>query len=667
MGADPGLSSQGRVNQEKLKLTAKQVTREVMTFITAPNGDKVRFTDHIVIDFHVARLEITNDWIQEGALASRLDTMLVGNVSTPVNEINAGRIGSELKVGTRSFFQIDQYLNMATNKAIFTGAVLDINMDLFEHISNATLAQLKRVGVVEGSVGMRPLEIMRPLLRQLIIKMANRYLRDLYGSPYFKKEFHVDQLRDAQPFMYVTVSMIFWVWRLCGNQFVNPMFSNFLRAALKMGAPEYDLTLTPAENFSRDIYGKKIMWSEYFSRGAAAKETNDKVIDLNYIVLTGTSVKDICNRLCAFTEPRMDAEQLLGLAETMLTKKALVQSPYKRVSASQLRQAYVYQELPEPERGFLGRKNFNIQCPPDLLNGRPPYMLQQDQPLTEADLPRESSQMMPIVSFERKGKFLAIMPGAVELYQAQQINQALQQACVCSGLTPGKYLLGATSAKDPTRLDYLNLEREHMDELIVGLDKMLGWEYPPGTTDPVWTGDPNIPPAARPHPRSKGIRVNMRNAMCDTEALMMMHTHLEPVDVDTDLRRRTFEDSVNAMRSGTIVIENPDDWSATRRHIETGRPLDEPVRTQRFLREQFRRHAQQEGVAAELGISYPEDIIRGKATLEQTWDATNYVPAGSDVLFKRPQNTSSKRRRHLSLSAPAPKLRRLEDIFEEED
>ncbi len=290
-------------------------------------------TDHVR-----AGVYITNNPVEsKEALSSRMYRITMKQSSTAASD-NKGFLDENLKNDGRMWLQINQFLTACGKKAAAVGAILPhVQLDLFDDISNKTIALLRDWNVIPTGMGTRPLDIMRPYLRQLVYKMAVRYAWDTPNSPNFQKKFSPEQIAAIQPFLYVTIEQIYWVWTACATEYIDSDMTNVLNAMIAESNCGYTANESMYHMYETDINNRikfKIMENrDYVAGGADNSPADAYMIDINYCVLEGT-LKSICSRVSARTTPHLTPEEVGSMLERL--EKELM-SPVRGGYAAQKR------------------------------------------------------------------------------------------------------------------------------------------------------------------------------------------------------------------------------------------------------------------------------------------------------------------------------------------
>jgi len=593
------------VNKEKVKMTRGQLVQKTFEFIDLPSGKKARWYNNITTDHKKACVFVTNlPPESKKALSSRTYRFIMKQSNMTPAEMK-GLVDQLSKSDAKMWLHINQFMSCFSKKLAAVGGILpEVEMDLFEEISTRVIHWLKEHRAIGNEGGPRSLEIVKPYLRQLVYKMAIRYAFDFEWSEHYQKKFSLDQLRDIQPFLYVTVSQIWWAWTACAAEWINTDIANVLRAMMIVSRCEWNDNDTPYKVFERDVHNRvqfRTRFKEFhdMSSNNAASYDDRHELDLNYLVIEGTE-DNIAQRVSEHTNPQMTAEQVKGIFKTLSqTQRTPHRNGYELQPKVMCEKWHKYTDdaLTQKAKGNLMPKIYMTNNPNvDIFR-------------TEDDIPSLGEDAtLPIVDrCDITKKRLYFMPGMEPMFQQELVIEALRFATMCASFRPGKILLGFTEHDNTTRLTVHTVDQPDIDACCTEIDEAMGFAK---RRDGSWTS-PN------PHAisRTRGIPLNRCSAFTSVDQAVATAAPLAPKDVGDETWKQKYTDGVKAMSVSQEIVWDLDEESAIRRHLKCGRPLWEDVRTPDWI-------AKQTG-SATLGIDYPNDEIEERNKLEEKWKAAN--------------------------------------------
>lgn len=235
---------------------------------------------------------------------------------------------------------------------------------------------------------------------------------------------------------------------------------------------------------------------------------------------------------------------------------------------------------------------------------------------SEADVPmlgntpmgQKGKNAIQIVDLSRKGR-VCISPLAIEQFNRNIILDAFNMATICATTQPGKRILGWVEEDDPTKLKTMTLTKKMIKQKVKDLDH----------------GAPEFATS-----REDGVTFKRREYIVPEERVFLYGSlNAENEDDDDDVCDTALE-----------IIKDIDLWAAQQQHAICGRPLDEPVRHPKWLRQNYK------GPVGK--IDYPHGIISQKfADAEKKWNANaiaNYKKS-RDLVRITPDSRKKKRGR----------------------
>jgi hypothetical protein len=246
--------------------------------------------------------------------------------------------------------------------------------------------------------------------------------------------------------------------------------------------------------------------------------------------------------------------------------------------------------------GIVGendKKNFTRQEMFLLLFGlREGYIMERGTPakylkrtiVRDGDYPRFASEAdipmlnnVPFNSAEYAAntiKLVEIFPKKVcvslmglEVVDRNILINAFNFAALSSHTTPGKILMGWPDDNDTTKLQTVKWSQEEIDRIVHNLDQ----HAPPGAVS-----------------RTTGIPFKRREVSTSGEEFLLTGKRQQPTE---------------ALPKAIEIVRDMEEYAATQQHLICGRPLDEPVRTEKYIREHIYK-----GQVGDL--DYPNAIIK---------------------------------------------------------
>lgn len=602
------------VNKEKVKMTRGRLTQKTFVWLDLPSGRKLRWNEDVTTD-HKKSIVVVSNHAQDSkkALSSRFHRFIMKEPTISPSEVK-GYVDEAFKNESKIYLHINQFLSALSKKLAACGGIIpEVELELFDDISVRVLKYLKQVKAVSQDAGPRSLEIVKPFLRQLVYKMAIRYAFDFEWSENYKRKFSLDQLPAIQPFLYVTVSQIWFVLTACASEWINDDYCNVLRAMVKEACPVWvEGASTPYSVYERDVQNN-IKFKTHVNEipapnsGVGEQLPQDKfIIDINYMCLEGNEDM-IAQKVQQHTNPRLEPDQIKAI--------------FKRLSEIQKR--------PEdggfaPQRmGTFAKwhKYSNNDPGATKFTGNscvPEYLILNNSgniPRARGDVPPlQDGVTLPIVdrSDLRKNK-LYFMPGMESYFQQNIMLEALRFATYCSTTRPGKILLGFTARENTTRLDVELVREDLLNDYLLACDQDCGFTR---RYDGSWKSDD--PDAVSRI--TDGIVFNRCAAFTDFDVAISSNLQMAPSKLDDDEEEERATRAANgakAMSKDREIVRDLDVRSAERQHMRCGRPLDEPVRTPQWIAEKTGNKT--------LGLDYFFQDGNEKQLKELKWKKTNTV------------------------------------------
>jgi hypothetical protein len=595
------------VNKEKVKMTRGRLVQKTFVWIDLPNGRKLRWNEDIVTDHKKALVLVSNHPPDsKKALSSRFHRFIMKKPKISPSEMK-GYVDENLKNDTKLYLHINQFLSALSKKMAACGGIRpEVEMELFDDISTRVINYLKATNSISHESGPRSLEIMKPFLRQLIYKMAIRYAFDFEWSDNYDQKFSLEQLAAIQPFLYATVSQVWFVWTACASEWINDDYCNVLRAMIQEACPEWIEGQTNAYTvYENDVHSKvkfKMSVNDIPTPNAKMGEeaAQDKfIININYMCLEGTEDM-IAQRVAQHTNPPLEPDQI----KTIFKRLSEIQKrPEDGGFAPQKMGTFAkwHKYLRDDEHAT----KFTQNDAPDE------YVIETQNKREErrqGDVPKlPEGTTLPIVdrSDLRKNK-LYFIPGMERYFQQDIILAALRYATYCQSTRLGKYLLGFPMRENTTRLDVEVVDRPDLEKYMTTYDEESGFER---QRDSSWkSANPNAVS------RRDGVVYNRRAAFSNFDVVIASSIQFVPHKKGDDTWQTTQQNGAKAMSKDREIVYDLDVRSAERQHMRCGRPLDEPVRTPQWI--------MQETGNRSLNRDYPYEDIDEKDSLEQKWTET---------------------------------------------
>jgi len=501
-----------------------------------------------------------------------------------------------------------------------------VQLDIFYDISNRVMEFLKMKRCVGENVGPRSVELMRPYMRQLVYKTAIHCAFDMPFSENFKRKFSTQHIAAIQPYLYATTSMVWWVWTTYAGAFISDDFSNVIRAMIKAANVEWNEGDTPYDVFQYDIF-KRMPWRTHRNRSHGKDDPpgDKELLDLQYLRLEGT-LDQVCVQISERTNPHLSPNDVKGvLARLEKRTVPLPRGGYKLQPRQTFEKWHMFTELPSEHNGHRGVKHLGEACPMDYISDdarRSPaehMRTEDDVPAIGDDASKPAVDMCDL----QRHQVLYFIPYAQDMFHQDIIKEALLACTLCGTTRPGKILLATSDHNDSTRLGVHAMSAEDIEEALVIMDQDDGYQYTlHGGLK--YTGP--LPEGERPVSRREGLVFNRRGALDKSEFNFTAPTFIAPVsDGDEEATRARYDDEMEAMSQTHEIVRDLDEESARRQHMACGRPLDEPVRSPKWIEEQYKRHMQR----GEGDTDYPFDLATLRAKMERSWSA-----AGASIVQK---------------------------------
>lgn len=608
------------VNKEKVKMTRGRLVQKTFVWIDLPNGRKLRWNEDIVTDHKKALVLVSNHPPEsKKALSSRMHRFIMKQPKISPSDMK-GFVDENLKNDTKLYLHINQFLSAFAKKMAACGGILpEVEMELFDDISSRVIDYLKQTKSISHDSGPRSLEIMKPFLRQLIYKMAIRYAFDFEWSANYGRKFSFDQIPAIQPFLYATVSQIWFVWTACASEWINDDYCNVLRAMVQEACPEWiEGQSTSYHIYENDVHGHVNF--KVFANQVPPPNGNDVeasqnkfMIDINYMCLDGTE-DSIAQQVAQHTNPRLEPDQVKTIFKRLSEiQKQPEDGGYAPQKMGTFAKWHKYLNDAPGATKFVGTS----VAPPEYC------ITNHDQNRARAaeDVPKlPAGKTLPIIDrSDLNKKKLYFIPGMERYFLQDIILDALRHATFCESTRTGKYLLGFALRENTTRLDVELVRPHRLEELIRECDEANGFTQ---QRDGSWKSD--NPYAVS---RRQGIIYNRRAAFSKFDVTIASEIQFAPHEIGDDTWKNSRQNGAKAMSKDREIVYDLDVRSAERQHMRCGRPLDEPVRTPQWIMQQTGNRS--------LNLDYPYEDLDEKKLLEDKWIEAGQVSEREIKVMKK--------------------------------
>ena len=620
------------VNKEKVKMTDLQIGIEVFVSVVGPNGENVRWTENVLTDHHVTRIECTNAIVEAmNPLASRYFRMTVPQPRIPARLMTT-KPGDAINQDNTLHLRINHYLTVWYCKAEMCGAVLpDVELTLFDDLANRVINYLAAARVVDKSFGKRGLDILKPYVRQLVYAHAFHCAFDMPNGPCYKKPFSNALLKFVQPYMYVTTDMVWWAFTAMSGIFFEENISNVVNALrLAAGIDARNQFANTYEMFEHDTKNGgegQIRWKTTENRNVGKKgdagyvKGDEHLIDLTYVCFEGRDFMSMCGSIASFTNPSLSSTDVAGVLNILKAMQVPLKNAFIPQPAGTFRKWHKYLDLPIASTGFPGRKEV------DNAGGLMPMEYRQrntfsTQPRTLEDVPTYDHQRS-CTAIEIHSDRIYFMPDIDQCFQSQKIVEALEYACLCQTTRPGKILLGFPEDHDATLMQVFNLPQALINKHIANYDRADGWSISRETGKPVWMGNPNVPEEQRPISRREGICFDRRGGLTKTDSVFFNTVPAAPILDDENSMSKwqaKIDEDIKRMNKPNTVCKDLDYESAKRQHMACGRGLDLPILSPAYIEHTYKVECEKLGMPWHLDMDYPHDHLLERDVLETQWE-----------------------------------------------
>lgn len=628
-------------NKDKLKMTDRSLGVNVFTYETDPNGNQVRWARTFRTDHFVALVEVTNHVVEAtSALASRYFRMTVAQPRQEARKFqNDAFMSRMLESDVVGYLNTNQYLSAAIYKAIQVGVMREPHMGLFMDMSNCIIDYLQSVNAISKDTGARGLEIMIPYAIQMVIHNAIHCAFDLPGAPNYMKDFVPEMIKEVEPFLYCTVDIVWWCWTTLASGWIEEMSCNVIESAVRCcGLDEWGSSaenMTPYEMYELDI-NDRIPWR----RRRNEKAEKDPLIDLQYITFYGNK-EQVARQIASKSNPQLDWTDVISVFNSLAGK--LVPVPwdvYRPMPLSDMKAWHQFKQLPqEVPAGHAqdGRELRDLR--PGLKSIPLPHQkfpmefcISNSDPAlqrTVLDMPRVGpNQRLPAVDMSDAGRgMIHIAPWVGEYFRSERVIEALEYATVCAGTpAPHKTLTGMHLPNDQQNFQVICRTPESLEGSIIDLDAAAGWGPDGKTRLPGFS-------AKNPRPsRREGISFDRPAALSKADAVFFNSVSAAPTNMSMEEWCSKSEADTALMGQIRYTHRDLDFASALTQHCRSGQPLDAPIKTPRWIEEEYKKGCATEGRPWTKGINYPCEVIEENEARRQQWADLESVRAISKAM-----------------------------------
>lgn len=352
--APPGMMSGdarkgGDMMQESImkeRMTRGKVSVDVLTLL--PNGHRVTLT-HTCESHGVVQCATNNVGQASEAMRSRMHSVNMNSrnassvakraATTPVSHLvgvekrwdtamTATNVRFQETIRTRQFlvYHVEKLLMLCVLREPSLACFDILVQQITTHLADRFLT----------TIDARTTARMRFLLRTLVIQTALHYLYDVPDvSPYYGQPFVVSQLLDLAPLLHDTEEMVFFVFELMRDAFVQPSVGKLMRAMCM----EYFVNQTIDQTLAtRDLL--KSAFPRSFGNAKTKSDTPymesapDKVDDYTraaeYVFIKG-SINHIAKTLSEKHATGVSVEEMTRLLKELESGKRVLSKPYRRV------------------------------------------------------------------------------------------------------------------------------------------------------------------------------------------------------------------------------------------------------------------------------------------------------------------------------------------------
>jgi hypothetical protein len=608
-------------SKEKVKMTKKQVGHLVFSQVQVPSGEKVRWNDLYTTDHFDAKVEVTNAVAEsKNALSSRYHRISVFQSKIPASELE-GYMASGFKSDSRDYLHINQYLSALVYKAIQCGVIIPPDLQLFTDVISRMRVFLKERKIMGDAAGNRFVETMTGYARQMVIHHAITCAFDMPGGPCYRQPFTVASVRHVQPYMYANTEIVFWCCTALGQSLTHDDYHDVLNSIPAVFGFDWDFEDDAYGNYELDVHNR-IRFRVVENPSQPDRKADDaKLVDLNYVFIPG-SFRHICGRIAARTG--MGQNDVEGILRMLSDNYFEVNNSYEPQPVEPFNYFHKYRENVD------GKLYKNVQDPARQLPASflTPNNPNPEEPRTKEDVPRVQAMLkLPIVDLTDMGqnKGIYINLQAAIIFKKDTIISALLHATMHKNFPTGKMLLGITNPNKYDQLKVINFTEDMIARMVRDADEAEGWDVRGN-----WIGDPNTPPEARPTRRMVGLPFNRRANMHEKDLIMFTTLSGTPLDEEKTEQWKQRRSEESRLMEGLIeVYSDLDEEAALRHHLNSGQPLDEPVKTPRFIRERYLKACAEMEREHTKGLQYPEDWKDLDSKAEMSWKASNQTKSMS--------------------------------------
>jgi hypothetical protein len=467
----------------------------------------------------------------------------------------------------RMYLNLHQFRVYAVFKGIMVGALPDIDLWLFEEVSRLMVGVLKKWNLIDSNRGTRPLEIMRAMIRYMVVSRAITAVHDVPGGPLYNVPYEPAQITVYGPYLCVTLEMILDCWHIMHEEYIHDDAHNVLRSWMQTFG--YNPEISPYENFAKPSGGGDHIPFARKLVTVPGDVTAKELIDLNYFSHTGT-IDSLAKLIAPHTKPRMSDGDVKGILESLKTRHFVPPDNKRyRITDRQL--------LAEFARGAriesLGNR---VGTEEDL----------KFAPLDNGPLHMSAIELI----YTPVSKEVRISTRFLKFLDVTTIKKAFYQATVCGSFPRQKVILGMVMDDEPDLFQVEEWTDAWINAFVGKLDRMA--------------------PDSQ-FPRSEGVAINQMSMLTHAETSILFNRSMDPRQQHRD--DAAYDEIIGARSEPTIMVTDWELQAAERQYLRCGLPLAQSkteAKTERYIRAAYNEYmaAHPEEAPAKL-INYPMDIL----------------------------------------------------------
>lgn len=626
------------VNQEKVKLTARQVSKKVFVNAQGDDGEAIRLARIIHSDHYSSMLTITNAELSaQNPYSTRLHRMTMAKSDTTAAKLT-GPLDKKAYSDAQMNLHIGHFLMVAVWKCIQCGGMYEPNMQLFSDISGVVIDILEAERAISRDFIERRLEIMMAYALVCVVRFAIHCCYDMPGGENYEQPFDASQVRNVQRYMYCTTEIIVWTWTALVSNFIEEKNSIMLCAAMKSaGLMDWPDDGDTYYYYERDLKNS-IPWRlqdnpDFKAIRGVESNGDEKLVNINYITLEGT-LDQIAGQIAAQTNYRLNVSDIRGIINQLKTHRVeLAHGGYR----------------PQPRASFAAWHKFT-----DVANGvknsdsgmsnmPPEYRMRTGEgitPRTRDDVPcfERGTGMMAIDDCDLATHHrLYIMPFIANMFRSQIVIDALRVAITCKTTSVGKYLVGIPSSGISTQLKVMQLSQEEIDEHVRRGDLINHWDE-----NGDWTGDKDIPMQERSIPLSVGIGIERRGIVSSSSSIFYtMVPNVPTLEKDKETWKADAVRSMSKMKVLRTIYDDLDVQSALQQHVRIGLPLTQTIATPKQIVSRMETYCKAYKLPFQGDLDYPHSSMADYYDNRAVWRGTQSSMRGSLEAYRQLQSKFS--------------------------